>query len=65
MAEKKLVQTDPSLSDSPVEDDLLEGLKTSGLPHREEIIDKINDSASAFLKAPGFQRRAHERARSP
>ncbi|NNA05916.1 hypothetical protein HBN65_03695 [Pseudomonas lundensis] len=52
VAEKKLVQTDPSLSDSPVEDDLLEALKASGLPHREEIIGKINDSASAFRKAP-------------
>jgi hypothetical protein len=49
---KKLVQTDPSLSDSPVEDDLIEGLKVCGAPRSADIISKINDSASAFRSTP-------------
>lgn len=51
VAEKSSSRQTP-LSNSTVEDDLLEGLKTSGLPHRKKIIEKINDSASAFRKAP-------------
>ncbi|WP_397452100.1 hypothetical protein [Pseudomonas sp. NA-150] len=49
---KKLVQTDPALSDSPVEDDLIKGLKSCGAPRSEEILSKINDSADAFRRTP-------------
>lgn len=50
--EKRLRQTDPSLSDSPVEDDLIEALKACGAPRRDDIIAKINDSAAAFRSTP-------------
>ncbi|MNO96716.1 hypothetical protein D3C76_883960 [compost metagenome] len=49
---KALVQTDPSLSDTPVEDDLIAALRACGAPRREEIITKINDSAAAFRATP-------------
>jgi hypothetical protein len=49
---KRLIQTDPSLSDSPVEDDLIAALKVCGAPRHEDIITKINDSAAAFRAAP-------------
>tara|TARA_R110000851_G_scaffold315514_1_gene478019 strand:+ start:173 stop:784 length:612 start_codon:yes stop_codon:yes gene_type:complete len=50
---KKLTQTDPSISDAaPLEDDLIAALQNSGAPHAQEIITKINDSASAFRATP-------------
>lgn len=48
----KLFQADPSLSDTPVEDDLIEALKVSVAPRRLEIITKINDSAGSFNSSP-------------
>lgn len=51
--DKKLIQTDPSISDvAPMEDDLITALQNSGAPRAQEIIAKINDSASAFRAAP-------------
>jgi hypothetical protein len=47
--DKKLIQTDPSISDAvPLEDDLITALQNSGAPRSQEIIAKINDSAGAF-----------------
>ncbi len=47
--DESLVQTDPSIADAaPFEDDLIAALHNSGAPHAQEIITKINDSASAF-----------------
>lgn len=51
--DKELVQTDPSIADAvSMEDDLTLALKSSGAPHAQEIIDKINDSAAAFRSSP-------------
>ena len=51
--EKKLTQMDPSIADvSPIDDDLIEALKTSGAPRKMEIIQKISDSAQAFRNNP-------------
>ncbi|WNH52083.1 hypothetical protein [Stenotrophomonas oahuensis] len=51
--DKKLIQTDPSISDAaPLEDDLIAALRNSGVPRAQEIIAKINDSAGAFRAAP-------------
>lgn len=52
--EKKLIQTDPSISDAaPLEDSLITALKSScALCRAQEIIDKINDSAHAFRATP-------------
>ncbi|WP_333984877.1 hypothetical protein [Burkholderia orbicola] len=50
---KKLIQTDPSISDAaPVEDDLIAAPQNSGAPRAQEIIAKINDSAGAFRATP-------------
>lgn len=50
---KKLIQTDPSISDAaPLEDDLIMALQSSGAPRAREIIAKINDSAGAFRATP-------------
>ncbi|MBI3546741.1 MAG: hypothetical protein HY081_09160 [Gammaproteobacteria bacterium] len=50
---KKVTQIDPSISDAPpLEDDLLEALKTSGLPDVDEIAKKINDSSESFRSSP-------------
>lgn len=51
--DKRLIQTDPSIADAaPLEDDLIEALQNSGAPRAQEIIAKINDSASAFRATP-------------
>lgn len=51
--DKKLLQTDPSISDAaPLEDDLITALQNSGAPRAQEIIAKINDSAGAFRATP-------------
>ena len=51
--DERLVQTDPSISDAaPLEDDLIDALQNSGAPRAQEIIAKINDSASAFRATP-------------
>lgn len=51
--EKKLIQTDPSISDAaPLEDDLIVALQNSGAPRTQEIITKIGDSAAAFRATP-------------
>jgi hypothetical protein len=51
--DKKLIQTDPSISDAvPLEDDLITALQNSGAPRSQEIIAKINDSAGAFRATP-------------
>lgn len=51
--DKKLVQTDPSITDTaPLEDDLIDALQKSGAPRAQEIIAKINDSAGAFRSTP-------------
>lgn len=53
IVEKKLTQIDPSIADvSPIDDDLIEALKTSGAPRKNEIIQKISDSAQAFRNNP-------------
>jgi len=50
---KKLIQTDPSISDAaPLEDDLIAALLNSGAPRAHEIIAKVNDSAGAFRATP-------------
>lgn len=50
--DKELRQTDPSISDAPpLEDDLVEALKASGLPDADTIADKINDSSESFRSA--------------
>lgn len=51
--DKRLLQTDPSITDAaPLEDDLIIALRNSGAPTREAIITKINDSAEAFRASP-------------
>ncbi|WP_166749482.1 hypothetical protein [Xanthomonas arboricola] len=51
--DKKLLQTDPSISDAaPLEDDLITALQNSGAPRAQEIIAKIHDSAGAFRATP-------------
>ena len=50
---KKIAQTDPSISDAPpLEDDLIEALKASGLSDSDEIAKKINDSSESFRSSP-------------
>lgn len=50
---KKIRQTDPSISDAPpIEDDLIEALKASGLSEAETIAKKINDSSESFRSSP-------------
>ncbi len=51
--DERLIQTDPSIADAaPLEDDLIEALHNSGVPRAQEIIAKINDSATAFRATP-------------
>ncbi len=51
--DKKLRQTDPSISDAPpLEDDLIEALKASGLSGANTIAQKINDSSESFRSSP-------------
>jgi hypothetical protein len=53
VSERQLRQTDPSIADAaPIDDDLIEALKTCGAPHSAEVIQKINDSAQAFRASP-------------
>lgn len=50
---KKITLSDPSISDAPpLEDDLLEALRESGLSDSHEIIRKINDSSGSFRSSP-------------
>jgi len=50
---KEIRQTDPSISDaSPLEDDLIDALKASGLTKVETITKKINDSSESFRTSP-------------
>lgn len=50
---KKITPADPSISDAPpLEDDLLEALKESGLSDSNEIVQKINDSSGSFRSSP-------------
>lgn len=50
---KNLTQTDPSISDAPpLDDDLLQELKLSGLPDAVEIAKKINASSESFRSSP-------------
>jgi hypothetical protein len=47
---KRLIPVDPSIMDAPpIEDDLTRELLKSGLPKSNEIIRKLNDSASSFI----------------
>ena len=51
--DKKLRQTDPSISDAPpLEDDLIEALRGSGLSEANIIVEKINDSSESFRSSP-------------
>ncbi|WP_095146927.1 hypothetical protein [Pseudomonas sp. Irchel s3b6] len=62
--DKKLLQADPSIADAaPLEDDLVIALRNSGVPKREAIIDKINDSAEAFRSSPSDYNAALTNAR--
>ena len=50
---KKITLADPSISDAPpLEDDLLEAIKKSGLSGSNEIVKKINDSTDSFRSSP-------------
>ncbi|HMN14361.1 MAG TPA: hypothetical protein PKD55_18750 [Bellilinea sp.] len=50
---KKITQTDPSISDAPpLEDDLIEALMASGLSEADAIAKKINDSSESFRSSP-------------
>jgi hypothetical protein len=51
--DKRLSQTDPSIADAaPIDDDLVDALRTCGAPHSADIIQKIEDSAQAFRMSP-------------
>lgn len=53
LKDKKLMQADSSIGDAPpIDDDLLQELKDSGLPAAEEIVEKINTSSESFRSAP-------------
>lgn len=53
VANKTLVKGDPSITSAPpIEDDLISALQSSGAPRRNDIIARINDSASAFRATP-------------
>lgn len=50
---KRLTQTDPSISDAPsLDDDLLNELNASDLSGAEEIVKKINSSSELFRSTP-------------
>jgi len=50
---KRLTQTDPSISDAPsLDDDLLQELRASSLSDAEEIVTKINSSSGLFRSSP-------------
>lgn len=51
--DRQIRQTDPSISDAPpIEDDLIEALKASGLSEADTIVKKINDSSESFRSSP-------------
>ncbi|MGD2116843.1 MAG: hypothetical protein PVG66_00655 [Chromatiales bacterium] len=53
LANKTLVQLDPSIGDGEsIEDDLIRELKGSGLAKSDEIIRKINESSNLFRSVP-------------
>lgn len=50
---KRLLQTDPSITDAaPIDDDLVDALRGCQAPNRAAIIQKIEDSAQAFRTNP-------------
>lgn len=50
---KKLLQSDPSITDAaPLEDDLITALQNSGAPHSQDIIARINASSESFRSTP-------------
>ncbi|NVZ83282.1 hypothetical protein HX836_15840 [Pseudomonas yamanorum] len=50
---KTLIKGDPSITNAPpIEDDLILALQNSGAPRKDDIIARINDSASAFRATP-------------
>lgn len=50
--DEQLIQADPSISDTPpLDDDLIQELKASGLPSATEIISKIDGSSESFRKS--------------
>jgi len=50
---KRLTQTDPSISDAPpLDDDLLIELNASGLSNADEIVRKVNSSSELFRSSP-------------
>ena len=52
VSKEGLIPIDPSIDDAPpMDDDLVQALKLSGLPLAEEIIRKINSSAESFRAA--------------
>lgn len=51
--EKRILQTDPSITDAaPMEDDLIDSLRSSGAPRADEIAAKIVASSDAFRASP-------------
>ncbi|MEW6645856.1 MAG: hypothetical protein AB1450_01480 [Pseudomonadota bacterium] len=51
--QKRVVQTDPSVSDAPpLEDDLIDALKVSGLDDALAIVSKIDASSESFRSSP-------------
>jgi hypothetical protein len=53
LGDKRFTPTDPSISDAvPLEDDLVQALRSCGAPHADDIIRKINDSSEAFRAQP-------------
>lgn len=51
--QKRVVQTDPSISDAPpLDDDLIEALNASGLDGAATIVGKIDSSSESFRSSP-------------
>lgn len=49
----KLLKADPSITGAPpIEDDLILAIQNSGAPRRNDVIARINDSATAFRSVP-------------
>lgn len=50
---KKVTPLDPSISDAPpLEDELIEALRASGLSDSDDVAKKINDSSESFRSSP-------------
>lgn len=53
VTERDLTPLDPSIADTPpLEDDLVRAVKASDLEDSEAIVQKLNDSAESFRRAP-------------